>query len=136
MENDFNNIRIGDEVFSIMHGWGKVIQLSNIVKSFYVRFNNGIDRWVWFDGKTDQSHLTPSVFWDEVKIIPPTNPKRKVEKIIEGWINIYPKFITSKEIIASICYLYTSQKDADNNANISKRLGDAYYVIHKYTTEE
>ena len=141
MENDFSGVKVGDKVFHVMHGWGTVVETS--FNSFCVTLTDRPDRNYminkipfWLNGKVNLIDKNSSVFWDEIKIIPPPKPKRKVEKIIEGWMNIYPNSTTDKDIIASTCYLYVSQEAANREAYTLERIGEACHVIHKYTVEE
>ena len=140
MENDFSNVKVGDKVFHILHGWGEVTMIDNeryTPKYFRVRFE-GIAESLsfWKNGRGTMCDKNPSVFWDEVKIFTPPKPKRIVEKTIEGWINIYPYSEDDIDIVAKSCNLYKSSKLADQLALIEKRIGDAYHVIHRYIIEE
>lgn len=134
MGDDFSDVEIGNRVFHIAYGWGTVGQIST--DTFKVTFINGAEEWFWFDGKSNRTHYNPSVFWDEIKIVSPPKPKRKVEKTIEGWLNIYPDPMIDKTIVASVRYLYVSQEIANNVADIFRRLGEACHVTHKYTIGE
>lgn len=134
MENDFSNIKIDDKVYHVVYGWGTVMEIAT--DTFEAKFANYKREWFWFDGKSNRTHPNPSVFWDEVKIVPLPRPKRKVEKTIEGWLNIYPNDTSYKEINARSYDLYKSPELADKNANKEKRIGEACYIIHKYTIEE
>lgn len=134
MENDFSEVCSGDKVFHVMYGWGVVVAVEKA--TFRVKFSNEIQDYFWFNGKTNQSNYNPSIFWDEIIIIPPPKPKRKVEKIIEGWLNIYPNTSGDDDVVASSCHLYKSQKLADSLTDKTRRLGDAHHIIHKYTVEE
>lgn len=140
MGNDFSNVKINDEVFHLRYG--KCV-VSAVPKKQHDYFNiTCIDAIGKFDirltvtGRMNEFDLNPCVFWDEVKIVPPPKPKRKVEKIVEGWINIYPDPMVGTQINASTNYLYISQEAANNAADTFRRLGEACRIIHKYIIEE
>lgn len=130
MENDFSDVCFGDTVFHIRYGWGIVKCVEG--RTFRVKFTNtNHAEYFFFDGRTNVSDVNPSIFWDEIKIVPPAKPKRKVEKTIEGWINIYG--IGS----STGAYLYTTKEEADRYASSSgNRLGEACRIVHKYTIEK
>lgn len=137
MENNFSGVRINDKVFHVIHGYGTVVGVVN--NSFKAEFiNKGnilFALWFLFDGKLNSLDRNPSVFWNEVIIIPPSKPKRKVEKIIKGWLNLYPSHIIEKNtIVANSSFLYQSERDADERSK--NRLGEAVLITHKYTVEE
>ena len=138
MENDFSGVKVGDKVFHVRYGWGSVSAVPKTDNSYFEIEYSDTFRFsiigFTITGNTNKSDLNPSVFWDEVIITPPPKPKRKVEKIIKGWLNIYPGL--NKDIIGSACYLYQSQENADKEADKNRRLGKALYVIHNYTVEE
>jgi len=138
MENDFRKARIGDKVFHIMYGWGEISELNS--NTFGVVFtdknNKRITSWFFYNGKSDSNYINPSVFWDEAIITPPPKPKRKVEKILEGWLNIYPNKTCNNDLSAMCYSLYKSQDLADKTARKERRIGESCYVIHKYTIEE
>lgn len=138
MENYFSNARNGDKVFHIIHEWGTITGTAD--DSFIARFinkeNTLIDLSFWSDGRQFRSDKNPSVFWNEVKIVPPPKPKRKAEKTIAGWINIYPNSTCDNDLVATSYSLYKSLEIANQNAQKDKRLGEAYHVTHKYTIEE
>lgn len=140
MENNLSEVRVDDKVFHTTHGWGITTEtIENSFRAVFTDRNNTLlSLWIYFDGRCKELDTNPSVFWDEVKIVPPPKPKIKVEKTIEGWVNIYPNdpVYCYKDVGARASHLYKSSELADENANKEKRLGEAYYIIHKYTIEE
>lgn len=138
MENDFSAVKVNDRVFHVRYGWYVVsatpktnnsyfeITVTDNLGNFTIKFTR--------TGRMDESDLNPSVFWDEIKIVPPSKPKRKVERIVEKWLNFY---------LSSECsggktrfYSYESKETADEQCHKETRIGEACHVIHKYTVEE
>ena len=77
IELDGKEIKIGDMLWNPMFGWGEVINIeSNVSRPLMLTFKYGI-----FLFKKDGSYGDGprSLFWDEVKIVPP-KPKQKVKK--------------------------------------------------------
>ncbi|MCR4334332.1 MAG: hypothetical protein NUV47_01205 [Patescibacteria group bacterium] len=136
MENDFSSAKVGDTVWDSQKGSG-IIKEINInpdnPESGYpigVKIGNDYINYT-IKGYNRKFDTNPSLFWDVIKITPPPKPKRKIEKTIEGWINIY-------SIESSIgAYLYRTKEEADTHVSCSgNRLGEACYIVHKYTIEE
>lgn len=136
MENDFSNVKVNDEVFHIRYGKCIVsavpkreddyfnIKYSDSMGEFSIKFT--------VTGRMDKFDLNPSVFWDEIKIVSPQKPKRKIEKIAEWWLNVYKDDETNNLFF----YDYKTKQNADEKADKKNRLGEACHVIHKYTIEE
>ncbi|MFA5453578.1 MAG: hypothetical protein WC248_08405 [Candidatus Methanomethylophilaceae archaeon] len=82
----FRDAKVGDRVWDLRYGWGVVIDTSDgdLNASF---MNNKIDRGYYFDGRHLSCDVTPTLFWDEIKIIPPPRPNRKVKKTF--WVCFY-----------------------------------------------
>jgi len=107
METTFENARVGDRVWSIEHGWGKVIQiLSHKDCKLNVLLETGDLVAITEDGKDDPQGHAQIWFWDEVIIEAPPRPKRKVVKKVERWVNVYPRSMSklhSTEGVADAC---------------------------------
>ena len=70
----FKSARVGNRVWSLVHGWGKVIHINN--KSSYpiiVGFDNGANCMYTFEGKVHERE-NQTLFWDEVKFELPESP--------------------------------------------------------------
>ena len=91
-DTTFENAKVGDRVWSVEFGWGVVVDKKKDV--FYVNFTKRTytkeNVFYSFDGKAfkiERSNQT--LFWDEIKIVPPARPKRKVVKTVERWAVVY-----------------------------------------------
>ena len=91
METDFRNAKVGDRVWEITEGWGKITEIigQDEGKTLAVKFDGGGEDEYWDDGKHYATDINPSLFWDEIKITPPPRPKRKVMRTVEVWYNAY-----------------------------------------------
>ena len=81
----FDGIKVGDTVWSVEYGWGKVIELSN--EYFEKRIKVSFE-----DAKAIQSYTYDGIrtlvadgakqtlFWDEIEIEPPQRPKIELKK--------------------------------------------------------
>lgn len=133
MKNDFSNVEYRDKVFSVLNGWGEVKRIDDRdVYCIRIDFENRQSIWIDVNGYTSKADVNPSVFWDEVVIVPPPKPKRKVEKIIEKWLNFYFTDDNRK----TYSHSYETKEKADEMCDKKTRLGEACHVIHKYTVEE
>ena len=80
----FSEAKIGDRVWSISFGWGKIEKVNisfrdeNIGVKFEIDKNHGL--WFYYnDGRYMKDDLNPTLFWDEVSIIAPERPKEECE---------------------------------------------------------
>lgn len=102
--NTFSNAEVRDRVWSIIHGWGVVIDLLNSTNfSIKVRFdeNPNIVESYTADGKCMRSDLFPELYWTRcvpVSVVD-TIVKHRSQDI---WINIYPdmRYKTEEEAIS------------------------------------
>ena len=85
MKNGFRNAKVGDRVWDIMHGWGKIIKKYKdpevpypIVVSDFENMGVYTEAYNW-DGKAFRNHINPILFWDEVQIEPPPKPEVQPE---------------------------------------------------------
>lgn len=83
----FADVKAGDRVWGVADHWGTVEKIRG--EDFVVRFDRGVTASFSFEGKVYPNDGYPSLFWDEVKIIPPPRPKRRVTKT--GWV--HPSYI-------------------------------------------
>jgi len=109
-ETTFENARVGERLWHIRYGWGKVMRITEegaISECFAIDLDR-LDmprQYFYPNGKENQSDLTPSWFWDEVKIVAPERPKRKVVRTVEGYANVYHgvEYLHSNEDSALRC---------------------------------
>ena len=83
-------IKVGDKVWEYTSGWGEVSQVYTGDSGYpiKVRFGDGYYGDYDLNGR-NYSDRGPVLFWDEVKIVPPPRPKRKVKR--KFWVNVYQK---------------------------------------------
>lgn len=135
--NDFKDAKVGDRVWDLLKGWGEVASLSvEPVTSFnegkrrvYIDFISDEDCWYSQEGNSQEgiSDKRRTLFWDEVIINPPPKPKKRVKKVVEGWINVYGK--------SSISELYELKENALNE-RASIHLGEPLHIKHEYWEDE
>jgi hypothetical protein len=87
----FESARLGDRVWSITKGWGKIVGIDNNAGyPLQVKWDSaGIDTFT-FDGYLLRTHATRTLFWDEVKIPRKPAPDAAIlvetlESIAEYW---------------------------------------------------
>ena len=83
MENDFSSAEVGDAVWDSQKGSGiiKEININDAGYPIVVAIGSECVRYT-IKGYNRKSDINPALFWDEVIIIPPPKPKRKIEKTI------------------------------------------------------
>ena len=89
-ETTFENSKVGDRVWSIEWGWGNIKEIYDLElnKKMFVRFKTAGFNY-FLNGKwIEDSNQT--LFWDEIKIVPPERPKRKVVKFVRRY-GVYTK---------------------------------------------
>ena len=77
----FSNAKVGDRVWCLRSGWGIVTTVDREDSRYqlYVVFEDGQADWFTNCGREMTHDLNPILFWDEVKITPPTQPLPKLE---------------------------------------------------------
>ena len=104
METTLENARPGDRVWSMRHGWGVVEVVNDTDYPITVKFDFCYKTFT-FQGLEYEEDLIQVLFWDEVKIVAPPRPKRKVKTVV-AWANIYD----ANEVI------YDTKFNADSKA--------------------
>jgi len=129
-ETTFENAKVGDRVWSSVFGAGIILDNANS-KDFpiYVKFSNFCASFMT-DGKRFKEERR-TLFWEEIDMIPPERPKRKVKKVIEGWVNIYGD-VTIGNIHPSI----EKALFARDSVRGRVALGDPYFIHHEFLSEE
>ena len=85
MKNGFRNAKVGDKVWDIMDGWGKIIEIRKDFGAYPIKvsdFENEslrTETYTW-DGKSFKNHINPTLFWDKINIKPPSKPEVQLEK--------------------------------------------------------
>jgi hypothetical protein len=132
-ETTFENCRVGDIVWSITQGRGKIVNIQDICSDFpiCVLFDNGNSLTYTLGGLWQSTELQ-SLFWDEVKITAPPKPKRMVKKVVEGWVNIYTKKYRNGCFCGDI---YPSQESAIEGA-ANDSIGKPLFIYYEYEVEE
>lgn len=84
---DFTNAQIGDSVYSLIHGKGKIYSIRDNSVTLYpivVSFENSKGNLAFtLDGKSQNNAENSILFWEKPDII---EKKRKVKKTIECYI--------------------------------------------------
>lgn len=82
----FADAKAGDRVYSFTRGWGVISEIrEGTGYGIYVSFKKNTRETYTFEGRRFLEDRVPSLFWDEVYITPPPQPKRKVTKTDEAW---------------------------------------------------
>ena len=118
----FDGIQVGDSVY----------RLNSSEKVRVIAVNDDFfgcdDRWEYnIQGEIRHSEeLGQVVFWRPVFIDLPPRPKRKVKKVLDCWVNLYPGGLATN---------WPKKETADNHGS-KHRLGEAVHIIHEYEEEE
>lgn len=89
MEEQFKNAKIGDKVWDIRSGWGKITRINNsTIYRINVQFNDGDNESFMLDSKQQRNDILPVLFWDEIKFDIPPKPKQLITKTVECFINL------------------------------------------------
>ena len=85
----FQNVKVGDKLWSIQLGDCVVIRISRYGDTTEridcVDLNREIRRSYTFDGRCHTAEKMPSLFFSKPEII---EPKRKVTKTVDVWVNV------------------------------------------------
>lgn len=85
----FKDAKVGDKVWSIRHGWMKILDIQPCERyPIKVGFDAPVSTFT-FEGKVMAEDLNSSLFWDEIKFeIPPKPlPKLEVDTKVLVWNN-------------------------------------------------
>lgn len=127
METDFRNAKVGDKVWRHASGWGEITSVTHDEDYLlWVEFEGDCGSFT-IDGRYCEDDISPTLFWDEIKFDIPERPKRKVKKVIEGWVNIYG--------YDNIGCLRETKEKAEGIA-VNSRLGEPHHIIHEYEEDE
>ena len=72
----FENAKVGDRVYHYRYGWSTI---TNIKKESNYPIIIDYDFSFTYEGFADKSDKNRTLFWDEVKIVPPSKPLPKLE---------------------------------------------------------
>lgn len=63
----FRNAKVGDRVWHIRKGYGKIYAIDNNSKfRIHVQFEDESNIWFLTDGREFEGDINPSLFWDEI----------------------------------------------------------------------
>jgi hypothetical protein len=123
----FEDAQVGDRVWDFRYGFGEIILIAQS-KNYPLRvkfpYVDGAMTYT-LDGKHYSNEAFLSLFWDEIKFDIPPSPKRKVKKIIEGWVNVYP------DCFGQVC----ETKGLAIKVSSSGTLGQ-HHIVFEYEEEE
>ena len=72
----FEDAKVGDRVFHYKYGWKTI---SHIKEDSSYPIIIDYDFSYTYNGFAEKTDSNPSIFWDEVKIVPPSKPLPKLE---------------------------------------------------------
>lgn len=84
----FKNAKVGDKVWHIIHGWGKIVHINKdsaygITARFTCPDNScSFNSSYTFDGFACIGHKCPSIYWNEIKL-PTDNEDKKPFDLVE-----------------------------------------------------
>ena len=96
MKNGFRNAKVGDRVWDIMHGWGKIIEIRKDLGTHPIKVSDfekeslRTKTYTW-EGKAFKNHINPTLFWDKINIKPPSKPEVQssdlmdLQYVINAW---------------------------------------------------
>ena len=71
----FKNAKVGDKVWDIRRGWGEISYIEYTGKyPIFVKFSNYVSGKFSTEGKEFLNDINPTLYWDELRIIPPKKP--------------------------------------------------------------
>lgn len=100
--NKFDKAQVGDKVYSLLHGYGVITEVSSPSRLITVDFNgNASNRKYYLDGKYQVNDYEPTLFWNRPLTPDDPAPKRKVKKTLVRYCNLYK---AGGEVYASVAY--------------------------------
>lgn len=130
MESYFADARVGDSVYEMVYGEGRIEGIYNCGGTpVSVMFPGGRRITFTLDGKYSDS-CNQTLFYSKPIFELPPPPRRTVKKVVEGWVNIYPQ-----GTLRWTSTVYKTEAWADEAAQ-TDRLGKAHHIRHEYWVEE
>lgn len=134
MENDFQNVKIGDRVWDFIHGWGFVDSVTE--DSFIVHFGQNLFKidFGYFKRNARSTLISGprTLFWDEVKIIPPPKPRKRVKKVTKGWINIKKYLTIGRPVVEKTIHPTRSDAWVNRHSSDDYMSSQPLYIEHEY----
>lgn len=143
----FSNAVIGDNVWSVKRGWGKVTQTEATadkgrcgIYPIGVEFTEnkrGIEYYT-IDGKCHGEDILPEIFWDKFPITIAPRPKRRVSYEEVLYSNIYPRENALDDARINKYYRHGSTHATQDQARVagnSKSLGICK-ITYSFEVEE
>ena len=128
----FADARAGDSVYSMVCGDGTIIAINRAsMHPLKVAFPNGDRVDYVLEGYDHIPIPIQSLFYSKPIFDLPPPPKRKIKKVLEGWVNIYERSMA----LNLFSLFYSTRTAADSGAN-TDRLGEAHFIHHEYEVEE
>lgn len=109
---DFSKARVGDRVYDIRHGEGKITSVNNSGSNFPIacHFPETDEHETYdLDGKLVKWHIGPVLFHAKPEISDPPPPKRMIKR--KAWLNINKLSKTDTAV-----YTHGTKEDADRYA--------------------
>lgn len=113
----FDNVKVGDRVFSIQYGLGTIDRFGTVNdhKVFKVDFDNGDYEWYFKDGRVNIDDVNPTLFWNGFRIPTEEEDKKPFDLVEFLRENLKPKefvcgeynyyyFFWAKDEEWSVCY--------------------------------
>lgn len=130
-ETTFENAKVGDRVWDSGFGWGAVNgRQDNAPYPLAVWFNDGRCLGYLFNGHSKWNTFR-TLFWDEVKFEAPPRPKRKIKKVIEGWVFVYDDNSISCTLYPTLEYALKAR-----GGLFEMPVGEPLFIHHEYEVEE
>lgn len=128
----FADARVEDSTYSTTYGDGTITTI-DIKDAFplIVAFKNGYTLCYTLEGYTLTGIPIQSLFYSKPIFALPPPPKRKVKKVIQGWVNLYD---TNLALVG--VGLVHPTKNAADLATGPDKLGEACFIRHEYEVEE
>lgn len=131
MTTTFEEVKIGDRVYSLRFGWGTIKNIS--IDIFYIVFDNGKADYYKYNGYLIDQSITEfqDLYWDIPEIIAPEKPKQLVKKT--RWY--HAQINKSGELY--FIYPVSGYNNKEEAKEIANKLIDKILTVQvEYETEE
>lgn len=109
----FSNAKVGEGVWSSIHGWGNIIGVAPVSTSrdIAVAFDDGdyIETF-YYDGRLSKDDKYPTLFWNEIKLPTDEEDKRPFDLVEYLRENLKTKEFKNNEDNYTFCYDYSDKK--------------------------
>lgn len=128
----FDNVRKGNRVWSVVHNWGTVAEMSKGDRHtvFQVDFDNGKLEMYILDGRRNEKDLNPTLFWNEFHIPTDEEDKKPFDLVEFLKENLEPKEFEQNTNNIYLHFSYVTNRCNWSSTIMIECIGEVYFEVN------